>query len=226
MYTPRHDTLRLRLIFIFILLIGFSINSCGDSEDDEALPEPDFYEILKEMIEDKKVDASVLAAVQTQSTISVAIYLQDKPPSKQISDEVKAQFQPNIEAKATEIRDKIRPFHRRNQPLPPNVKAEVRVMHESLDTLTRQMRQEIGRRLKDYVSASQQRVRQAIEKAGGTVYAQVALGNIIGAQLPATAVNQIAGLNDVRWIELDPEVVPAAVEPTENHGTKEMLQDK
>ena len=35
MDTPRHNTLCLRLIFI--LLIGFSINGCGDSEDDEIL---------------------------------------------------------------------------------------------------------------------------------------------------------------------------------------------
>ena len=35
MHTSRDDTLRLRLIFIFILLMGFSINGCGDSEDDE-----------------------------------------------------------------------------------------------------------------------------------------------------------------------------------------------
>ena len=35
MHTPRHNTLRLRLIFI--LLIGFSINVCGDSEEDEVL---------------------------------------------------------------------------------------------------------------------------------------------------------------------------------------------
>ena len=170
--------------------------------------------------EDNKVDANVLAAIQTQSTVSVAIHLKDKPPSKQISDAVKAKFLPNIEAKAAEIRAKTRPFHRRNQPLPPNVKAELKVMHQSLDKQTGQMRREIGRRLKDYVSASQQRVRQAIEKAGGTVYAQVAIGNIIGAQLPATAVNQIAALNDVGRIELDPEVVPGAVEPTENHRTR------
>ena len=82
-------------------------------------------------------------------------------------------------------------------------------MHESLDTQTRQMRREIGRRLKNHVSASQQRVCKEIENAGGTVYAQVALGNIIGAQLPATAVNQIAGLNDVRRIGLDTTPPPA-----------------
>ena len=35
MDTSRQDTLRLRLIFILILLIGLSINGCGDSEDDE-----------------------------------------------------------------------------------------------------------------------------------------------------------------------------------------------
>ena len=36
---PRHDTLRLRLISILILLIGLSINVCGDSADDEVLIE-------------------------------------------------------------------------------------------------------------------------------------------------------------------------------------------
>ena len=158
--------------------------------------------------EESKVDASVLTVLQTQSTVSVAISLGDKPPSRQISDPVKAQFKPTIEAKAAEIRARIRPFHQRNQALPPNVKAEVRVMHESLDRQTGQMRREIGRRLENYVAPSQQRVRTAIEKAGGTVYAEVALGNIMGARLPATAVNQIAALDDVKRIELDPVVVP------------------
>ena len=155
-----------------------------------------------------KVDASVLKAAETQSTVAVAIYLQDEPPSKQISEEVKTRFRPNIRAKSTEIRNRIRSFRRQKQVLPPNVKAEVRVMHESLETQTRQMRQEIGRRLKNHVSASQQRVRQAIENAGGTVHAQVALGNLMGAQLPATAVTQIAALDDVRRIGLDTAPVP------------------
>ena len=39
MHTLRHNTLCLRLIFIFILLMGFSINVCGDSEDAEVLIE-------------------------------------------------------------------------------------------------------------------------------------------------------------------------------------------
>ena len=159
--------------------------------------------------EDSKVDASVRTALETESTVSVAIYLQDKPPSGQISEEVKARFQPNINAKTTEIRNRIRPFTRRNQALPTNVKAEVGRMHESLDTQTRQMRQEIGQRLKNRVAASQQRVRQAIENAGGTVYAQVALGNIIGARLSATAVSQIAALDDVRRIGLATTPPPA-----------------
>ena len=160
--------------------------------------------------DESKVDASVLKAAQTQSTVSVAIYLQDKPPSKQISDAVKAQFQPEIEAKAAEIRDRIRPWGKKHA-LPPDVKAEVRAMEESLDRLTGQMQQEIGRRLKNYVAPSQQRVRQAIEKAGGTVYAEVALGNSMGARLPATAVNQIAALDDVRRIGLD-TIPPPALE--------------
>ncbi|RKU09420.1 hypothetical protein C6502_12955 [Candidatus Poribacteria bacterium] len=39
MPTPRHDTLCLRLIFILILLIGFCVSGCGDSEEAEALTE-------------------------------------------------------------------------------------------------------------------------------------------------------------------------------------------
>ena len=159
--------------------------------------------------DESKVDASVRTAAQTQSTVSVAIYLQDEPPSGQISEEVKTRFQPNIRAKSTEIRNRIRPFTRGNQALPPNVKAEVRVMHESLDRQTHQMRREIGRRLNNHVAASQQRVRTAIENAGGTVYAQVALGNLMGAQLSDSAVTQIAALNEVERIGLDTTPPPA-----------------
>ena len=36
MFTPPNNPLPLRLIFIFILLMGLSINSCGDSDDDEG----------------------------------------------------------------------------------------------------------------------------------------------------------------------------------------------
>ena len=36
MHIPRHNPLRLPLIFIFILLMGFSINVYGDSEEDEV----------------------------------------------------------------------------------------------------------------------------------------------------------------------------------------------
>ena len=51
MHTPRHNTLRLRLISIFILLIGLSINVCGDSEEDaevliEEAAEPPIVTIL------------------------------------------------------------------------------------------------------------------------------------------------------------------------------------
>lgn len=161
--------------------------------------------------DESKVDASVRTALQTQSTVAVAISLKGKPPSKQISDAVKAQFEPNIKAKATEIRNRIRPFTRRNQALPPNVKTAVGVMHESLDRQTHQMRQEIGRRLKNRVAASQQRVRTAIENEEGTVYAQVALGNLMGAQLSDSAVTQIAALDEVDRIELD-TIPPPALE--------------
>ena len=69
MHTPRHDTLRLRLIFIFILLIGFSINVCGDSEDAEVLideeAEPPVVTILDRWPDDPfgldRSDAEILA---------------------------------------------------------------------------------------------------------------------------------------------------------------------
>ena len=81
-------------------------------------------------------------------------------------------------------------------------------MHESLDRQTHQMRQEIGRRLKNRVAASQQRVCTAIENAEGTVYAQIALGNLIGARLSDSAVTQIAALDEVERIGLATVPVP------------------
>ena len=154
--------------------------------------------------DESKVDASVRTALQTQSTVSVVISLREEPPGEQISDAVKAQFRPDIDAKAAEIRDRIRPFTRRNQALPQNVKAEVREMHESLNRQINQMRQEMIRRLKNNVAPNQQRVRTVIENAGGTVYAEVAIVNIMGARLSATAVTQIAALDDVTRIVLEP----------------------
>ena len=159
--------------------------------------------------DESKVDASVRTALQTQSTVEVVIYLQDEPPIEQICAPVKAEFKPGIEAKSAEIRARIRPFHQRNQALPPNVKAEVRMMHQSLKTQTHQMHREIIRRLENRVAPSQQRVRAAIENAGGTVYAEVAIVNIMGARLSATAVTQVAALDDVTRIKLEPVQVPA-----------------
>ena len=158
--------------------------------------------------DESKIDARVRTALQTQSTVAVAISLKDKPPCKEISDAVAADLEPNIEAKAAEIRNRIRPFTRQNRALPPNVRAEVRVMHESLDRQTGQMRREIGRQLKNYVAASQQLVRTAIEDEEGTVYAEVAISNVIGAQLSDSAVTEIAALDEVERIELDPVVAP------------------
>ena len=156
-----------------------------------------------------KIDADVLDAAKVQETVTVVIYLQDRPPSRQIAEGVKAQFRPNIDATSRQIRDRIRPFRRQRQPLPLNVKAEVRALHEALDNETRQMRQEIGQQLRNRVAGSQQRVREAIEQAGGTVYAQIAQTNEIEAELPANAVNQIAALPEVRRVGLDTEPVPA-----------------
>ena len=159
--------------------------------------------------DESKVDASVRTALQTQSTVEVVISLQDEPPIEQICAPVKAEFKPGIEAKSAEIRARIRPFHQRDQALPPNVKAEVRMMHQSLKTQTHQMHREIIRRLENRVAPSQQRVRAAIENAGGTVYAEVAIVNIMGARLSATAVTQVAALDDVTRIKLEPVQVPA-----------------
>ena len=68
MHTPRHNTLRLRLISIFILLMGFSINVCGDSEEDEVLideaAEPPVVTILDSVppVPDRS-DAEILADI-------------------------------------------------------------------------------------------------------------------------------------------------------------------
>ena len=66
MHTSRHNTLCLRLIFIFILLIGFSINACGDSEAAEVLIEEEAEPLVVTIIDEwtfppKRPDAEILA---------------------------------------------------------------------------------------------------------------------------------------------------------------------
>ena len=71
------------------------------------------------------------------------------------------------------------------------------------------MRKEIRTQIWNRVSAAQGRVRAAIENVGGTVYAQVAVTNTIGAELPADVIVQIAGLAEVESIGLETEGQPA-----------------
>jgi uncharacterized lipoprotein YmbA len=89
-----------------------------------------------------KIEQAVLDAARVQETVEVIIRLQERP-NREIVSAVKAQFYPNIEAKSLQIRDKVRPFRQQGQPLPLNVKAEVRVLHTEFDNETRQMRNEI-----------------------------------------------------------------------------------
>ncbi len=71
MHIPRHDTLRLQLISILILLIGLSIDVCGASEADEALieeaAEPLVVTILDRLSDGPAVparsDAEILADI-------------------------------------------------------------------------------------------------------------------------------------------------------------------
>ena len=146
-----------------------------------------------------KIAPAVLAAAQEQETVSVVIRLQDQP-SRQIAQAVQAQFFPNIEATAREIRNRVRPFRQQKQALPVDVQAEVRALNENLDSTTDQMRRDIYTQIWNRVSGGQQRVREALEKLGGTVQAQIAVTNAIGAEIPADVVNQIALLPEVRWI--------------------------
>ena len=94
----------------------------------------------------------------------------------------------------------MRPFRQQKQALPVDVQAEVRALNENLDSTTDQMRRDIYTQIWNRVSGGQQRVREAIEKLGGTVQAQIAVTNAIGAEIPADVVNQIALLPEVRWI--------------------------
>ena len=66
MHTPRHPPLCLLLIFIFMLLMGFSINGCGHSEEIEVLIEeaakPPVVTIIDEWrSQPKRPDAEILA---------------------------------------------------------------------------------------------------------------------------------------------------------------------
>ena len=73
MDTPRYDPLRLRLISIFILLMGFSISGCGDSEEDEILidekAEPPIVTIIDRWSDGPSVPARSDAEILTDDIL-------------------------------------------------------------------------------------------------------------------------------------------------------------
>ena len=134
----------------------------------------------------------------------MAIYLEDDPPSKQISDAVAAEFEPKINAKAAEIRDRIRPFRRQNQALPPNVKTEVGGCTKA----------SIGRPGRYWTAAEEPCRRQPAARThsdrecGRHGLCTASTRQYHWRTTFGYAVTQIAASEDVKWIELDPVVVP------------------
>lgn len=156
---------------------------------------------------DGKVHPDVLAVAQELEEVKVIIRLQDQS-GHEIAQAVKAQHIPGIDAIAREVRALVRPFHEQKLPLPDDVRQQVKALLEELDSLTMQMRRDIRAQVWARISNEQGRVREAAENAGGTVQAQIVIINAIAAQLPSDAVNQIALLPEVRFIELDKEGGP------------------
>jgi hypothetical protein len=156
---------------------------------------------------DGKVHPDVIAAAQQFEKVEVIIRLQDQS-GHEIAQTVKGQHIPAIDAISSEVRNLERPFLAQDLPLPDDVRQQVKALLEEMDRLTMQMRQDIRAQVWARISNEQQRVREAIENAGGTVHAQIVILNAIGAQLPSDVVNQIASLPEVRFIELDVEGEP------------------
>ncbi len=105
------------------------------------------------LAQEGKIDPNVLVAAQAGGTIAVGIRLQDQP-SSEIAPAVHAQFIPTLDAISLGIRNKTLPFHQQGQPLPENVKQEVKALQEDLDRESSQMCAEIEAQLWNRVSGS------------------------------------------------------------------------
>ena len=154
------------------------------------------------LAQEGKIAASVLIAAQKQEMVPVMIRLQDQS-GHEIGLAVQSQFTPILDGISDRIEDKIRPFHEQRRPLPPNVEQEIKALHEELEAINQQMQNEIYTQIWNRISGAQQRVREAIENAGGKVGAQIVALNAIGASLPAKAVNAVALLPEISSVELD-----------------------
>ena len=91
MHTSRHDTLCLRLISIFVLLIGLSISGCGHSEDDEVLieeeAEPPVVTIIDEPTYPTRRREPYILADRILERETEDIYF-DIPQRKQLASEI------------------------------------------------------------------------------------------------------------------------------------------
>ncbi|MFK7887815.1 MAG: S8 family serine peptidase [Gammaproteobacteria bacterium] len=176
---------------------------------------------MREQWQERKVHPSVSQKAFAEEEVRVLIYIYDDQTTGQSRvSSTKAQFKSELNDIANDIRDierKYRPEHS----LPPEEEAQIvdgmmaklsdadsaRLAQLRLDADAKmdEMRQAIDAQMPSRVDQTGGDVLRLIQNAGGTIHAKVPFMNAVSATVNSALLNQLAKLDSVATVMLDPE---------------------
>ncbi len=176
---------------------------------------------LRDAWQERKVHPDVSQKAFTHDEIRVLIYLYDNETTRQSrASRTKAQFQTQLDEIAQGIRSielKYRPQHS----LPPEEEAQIvrgmmaapspadkdrlAQLRLDADALLDEMRRAVDAQLPSRVDETGRDVLTMIQSGGGTIHDKVALMNAVSATVSGPLLDQLAKLDSVATVMLDPE---------------------
>lgn len=162
-------------------------------------------------------DDALLPFLSDSAQVQVLILLRDQPLND-IAQEVQANRLPQVRS----LEERLRAIGMERRPnrtflnteeerveakrlrdaLTPEDKTAARALAKQIISLLDLTRQEIGDRMRQAVSADQRKVSREIEFLGGTVIYAYNIENALAASIPGTAIEALAGIPEVAYIEL------------------------
>ena len=164
------------------------------------------------------IDTEVLEAAKREENLRLIIYLEYQPTS-QVARDIIPLFEPRIKELRTQIMEQHalvappkpkfataqqeREFVKNQPPIPPDIKANIKVLHEQTDRELSEMRWQILEDVRIRIDPQQQAVWQRIQQLGGVPQKRITLVNCISAIMPADKIQHLANSPGVAYVALD-----------------------
>ena len=189
-------------LLILLLLLTTTVSAQFDQLDQLRPPKPPAPPAEAEPAFVGKIAVEVLTAAEKQEQIQVIVTLSEQPRSE-IARQEKAVYIPQVKQWDDQIKLLMEPFEA-DDVVPDPIKQQTKALRTQQEHRLEEMRRAIYNRVMPRVTPQQDRLAQFIEeKLNGTVFTKIYLVNLLSAEIPSTALNQLSLHSDVNSITLD-----------------------